>query len=66
MITTAPVLERLRAAMATLTATPAYAGELARRGAVVMKVPVAGSEAVFARERTLWADAVRMTGATAD
>ena len=64
--TPAPALARLRAALAALTATPAYAAELAKRGAVVMRVPVESSEAMFARERTLWADAVRTTGATAD
>ncbi len=64
--TPAPALARLRAAMATLTATPAYGTELAKRGAVVMKVPVESSDAMFARERTLWADAIRSTGATAD
>jgi tripartite-type tricarboxylate transporter receptor subunit TctC len=64
--TPAPALARLRAALATLTATPAYAAELAKRGAVVMKVPVDGSEAMFGRERALWADAVRITGASAD
>ena len=64
--TPAPALARLRAALAALTATPAYAAELVKRGAVVMRVPVESSEAMFARERTLWADAVRTTGATAD
>lgn len=64
--TPAPALARLRAALATLTATPAYGTELARRGAIVMKVPVEAGEAMFARERTLWADAVRSTGASAD
>ncbi len=64
--TPAPALARLRAALATLTATPAYGTELGKRGAVVMKVPVEAGEAMFARERTLWADAVRSTGASAD
>lgn len=64
--TPAPVLVRLRAALATLTATPAYGAELAKRGAVVMRLPVEGSEAMFARERALWADAVRITDASAD
>jgi hypothetical protein len=31
-----------------------------------VRVPVEKSDALFARERTLWADAVRMTGASAD
>ena len=64
--TPAAALARLRAALATLTATPAYSAELARRGAVLMKLPVEGSDAMFSRERALWADAVRLTGATAD
>lgn len=64
--TPAPALTRLRAALATLTATPAYRAELGKRGAVVLKLPVEGSEAMFTRERALWADAVRITGATAE
>ena len=64
--TPAPALARLRAALAALTATPAYAAELTKRGAVVMQVPVDASETMFVRERRLWADAVRITGASAD
>ena len=64
--TPAPVLARLRSTLALLTATPAYGAELARRGAAVMHVPVDGSAALFSRERTLWADAVRITGASAE
>ena len=64
--TPAPVLARLRSTLASLTATPAYGAELAKRGAAVMHVPVDGSAAMFGRERTLWAGAVRTTGATAE
>ena len=64
--TPAPVLARLRSTLALLTATPAYGAELARRGAAVMNVPVDGSATMFGRERTLWTDAVRITGATAE
>ena len=64
--TPAPALARLRAALATLTSSPAYGTELAKRGAVVMNVPVGASEQMFSRERELWTDAVRSTGATAD
>ena len=64
--TPAPVLARLRAALAAVTAAPGYAAELPKRGALVMRVPVEASEALFTRERALWVDAVRTTGATAD
>lgn len=64
--TPGPVLERLRSALATVTASPAYVAELPKRGAIPMQVPVASSSALFARERALWVDAVRTTGATAD
>jgi tripartite-type tricarboxylate transporter receptor subunit TctC len=64
--TPGPVLDRLRSALAAVTATPAYGAELAKRGAIPMQVPFASSGALFARERTLWVDAVRSTGATAD
>jgi tripartite-type tricarboxylate transporter receptor subunit TctC len=64
--TPAPALARLRAGMATLTASPAYGAELAKRGAVAMNLPAPASEAMFARERALWVEAVRSTGASAD
>jgi tripartite-type tricarboxylate transporter receptor subunit TctC len=64
--TPAPVLARLRSALTKVVAAPGYAGELAKRHAVVMKVPVETSDATFARERQLWADAVRITGASAE
>jgi tripartite-type tricarboxylate transporter receptor subunit TctC len=64
--TPAPILARLRSALAAVTAAPGYGAELGKRGAIVTRVPVESSEAVFARERTLWVDAVRITGATAD
>lgn len=64
--TPAPVLARLRSALAAVAAAPGYGPELAKRGAVVMRVPPENADAVFARERALWVDAVRTTGATAD
>ncbi|HXD42328.1 MAG TPA: tripartite tricarboxylate transporter substrate binding protein [Ramlibacter sp.] len=64
--TPASALGRLRSALATVTAAPAYAPELAKRGAIVMRVPVETSETAFARERALWVDAVRSSGASAD
>ena len=64
--TPAPVLGRLRTALAAVTAAPGYGPELAKRGAIVMRVPVENSDALFARERALWVDTVRTTGATAD
>lgn len=64
--TPASVLARLRSALAVVIAAPGYAGELAKRHAMVMRVPVEASDALFARERALWIDAVRITGATAD
>lgn len=64
--TPAPVLARLRSALSNVVAAPGYAVELAKRHAVVMKVPAEASAAVFARERQLWTDAVRITGASAE
>jgi tripartite-type tricarboxylate transporter receptor subunit TctC len=60
------VLAKLRDALAKVTAAPGYNAELPKRGAIAMRVPVEASDAMFARERTLWADAVRITGASAD
>jgi tripartite-type tricarboxylate transporter receptor subunit TctC len=64
--TPAAVQARLRTAIDAVTSTPAYAAELARRGAAVMKVPFEASAATFGRERKLWIDAVQTTGASAD
>jgi tripartite-type tricarboxylate transporter receptor subunit TctC len=64
--TPATALARLRGALATVTAAPGYGGELAKRGALVLRVPVEASGALFTRERALWVDAVQTTGATAD
>ncbi|MFC5498046.1 Bug family tripartite tricarboxylate transporter substrate binding protein [Caenimonas terrae] len=64
--TPAPALARLREALSTLTTSPAYRAELGKRGAIAMPLPPAASEALFARERALWAEAVRSTGASAD
>ncbi len=64
--TPAPVLARLRTALGSVTSVPSYAGELAKRGALVMRVSPENADALFARERALWVDAVRTTGATAD
>lgn len=64
--TPAAVQARLRTAIDAVISTPAYAAELSRRGAAVMKVPLDASAATFARERKLWVDAVQTTGASAD
>jgi tripartite-type tricarboxylate transporter receptor subunit TctC len=62
--TPAPILARLRTALASVTSAPSYAGELAKRGALVMRLAPDDADATFARERALWVEAVRTTGAT--
>lgn len=64
--TPAAVQARLRTAIDAVTSTPAYAAELARRGAAVLKLSLEASAASFGRERKLWVDAVQTTGASAD
>lgn len=64
--TPAPVLAKLRSALATVTATPEYAAELAKRGAQPLRLSADAATPVLAREKKLWTDAVRLTGATAD
>lgn len=56
------ILARLRATLATVTGTPAYAAELAKREAVTLPMTQGESDALFARERKFWADAVKTTG----
>ncbi len=64
--TPAPAVARLRATLDAVVSAPGYAGELAKRSALVMRVPAEASAALLARERALWTDAVRMTGASAE
>ena len=59
-------LARLRAAFAAAIATPAYAEEMDRRSTIVVKLSTEAGEALLARERKTWSDAVRTTGATSN
>ena len=77
----APQVEALRAAIAARDAKPApekvslharlvlmdtIGCLLAGRRAPELNLPVGASEQMLSRERELWTDAVRSTGATAD
>jgi tripartite-type tricarboxylate transporter receptor subunit TctC len=64
--TPAPVLAKLRSTLAGIVSTPAYASELAKKSALPMPMSVEASGSLFTREKALWTDAVRMTGATAE
>lgn len=64
--TPAPMVARLRAALDAVVGAPAYAEELEKKSAIVMRVPADASGPLLAREKALWTDAVRMTGATAE
>jgi tripartite-type tricarboxylate transporter receptor subunit TctC len=61
--TPAPVLEKLRAALAAVTATPEYEAGLAKSAAQRMMVPVESADERFASEKKMWVDAVERTGA---
>jgi tripartite-type tricarboxylate transporter receptor subunit TctC len=61
----APILAQLRAAFAAAIATPAYAAEMEKQSAVVVKMTAEQGDALLARERRVWPDAVKRTGATA-
>lgn len=62
--TPAVVLAKLRSAFAAAIDTPAYAEEMAKRSTIVVKMSTEAGEALLARERKTWAEAVRITGAT--
>ncbi|HMK78827.1 MAG TPA: tripartite tricarboxylate transporter substrate binding protein [Xanthobacteraceae bacterium] len=62
--TPAPILARLRADFGAVIASADYAAALEKNFMEVMLVPPATAEAFLARERALWSDAVRLTGAT--
>jgi tripartite-type tricarboxylate transporter receptor subunit TctC len=58
-------LGKLRSAFAAAIDTPAYAEEMSKRSTIVVKLSAEAGEALLARERKTWADAVRSTGASA-
>ena len=61
--TPAPVLARLRTALAQATGAPEYAAALEKVGAQRMTIPVETADARFAGEKKVWVDAVERTGA---
>lgn len=63
--TPAPTLAALRAAFAAAIATPEYAAEMGKQASLIASVGPQAAEALLARERKVWAEAVRTTGATA-
>jgi tripartite-type tricarboxylate transporter receptor subunit TctC len=63
--TPAPVLAALRQALAAATATAAYRAEMAKQLGSADQVSVEAAEAMLARERRIWTEAVKITGATA-
>jgi len=64
--TPAPMLAKLRSTLAGIVSAPAYASELAKKSAIPMPLSVEASASLLTREKALWVDAVRMTGATAE
>ena len=64
--TPAATLTSLRAALAAAIASPAYAAEMEKQTTSVVRIDVDAANAMLARERKIWADAVRTTGATAN
>jgi tripartite-type tricarboxylate transporter receptor subunit TctC len=64
--TPAPVLAKLRAELNAVIGSDAYAKALNDRSMEVMPVPPDTADAFLARERTLWSDAVQLTGVTLD
>ena len=64
--TPAAVLTRLRSAFAAAIDTPAYGDEMARRSSIVVKLSPEAGDALLARERRIWTDAVRATGASSN
>ena len=63
--TPAATLAALRAAFAAAIASPAYAAEMAKQSATIVNVSPEDGAQLLARERRIWGDAVRATGATA-
>ena len=64
--TPAPILARLRTEFNTVIASENYSKALEKQSMEVMAVPPDASDAFLARERTLWTDAVKVTGVSQD
>ena len=64
--TPAAVLGRLRSAFDAAIGAPGYADEMTRRASIVVRLTPAAGDALLARERKIWADAVRATGASSN
>ena len=64
--TPAPVLAALRSAFAAAISAPAYAPEMDKQSSIVVKMGPEAAEAMLTRERRVWTDAVRNTGAKAE
>lgn len=63
--TPAPILATLRQALAGATATGAYGAEMAKQHSAADQLTVEAAEKLLSRERRIWAEAVRITGASA-
>ena len=64
--TPAPILARLRTEFNAVIATEGYAKALERNSMEVLAVPPDASDQFLAKERQLWSDAVKVTGAALD
>ena len=63
--TPSPALASLRQAFASAASNAAYGAEMSKQGSTVEAVGVEAAEAMLARERRIWAEAVKITGASA-
>lgn len=64
--TPAPILARLRAEFGAVLASESYVNAMAAIATDVRRLSPAEAETMIARERRLWAEAVRASGATAE
>ncbi|WP_439548954.1 Bug family tripartite tricarboxylate transporter substrate binding protein [Falsiroseomonas sp.] len=64
--TPAPVLTRLRETFAAAASSPTWRAALDAQGAEALVIPPDQADAFLAREREIWAKAVRSSGATAE
>lgn len=61
-----PALSALRRTFASTISTPEYKAEIAKQMGMVVDLNAEAGEKLLARERQIWADAVRKTGAKAN
>ena len=64
--TPAPVLAALRTAFSTAIGNTGYVADLDRQSTMMVRMSPEAADTMLARERRIWSEAIRNTGASAE